>query len=353
MNTPRQRGNKTAPARVLVHAPNWVGDHAMAFPFYAALRELLPQAQLDLIGRAWVSDLKPEGYASVIAFEGKQPARDLYQHLREQNFDLAFTLSPSFRSALLLRRLRAKKRYGFASDFRSLLLTREKNPYRRQPYNRHEHRALAYLRLLNPLLPPGTIAEDLWERYRNVKLKPLAFDLLAKKFGLRKKAQRVVICPGSTAASKKYPVGHVMRMIETVASRRAAVEFLLLGAKIDQAECDAITGHFAGKKIKLRSFCAQTSLSEAHAIIAHSRVVVANDSGLAHIASLTDTPLVTFNGMGRREETSPLTPRKILFDLRLYCSPCFAKNCPRHDAPLACLAGISPDDVAAAVWSFL
>jgi ADP-heptose:LPS heptosyltransferase len=53
MNTPRQRSNKTAPARVLVHAPNWVGDHAMAFPFYAALRELLPQAQLHLIGRAW------------------------------------------------------------------------------------------------------------------------------------------------------------------------------------------------------------------------------------------------------------------------------------------------------------
>ena len=45
---------------VLVHAPNWVGDHAMAFPFYAALRELLPETKIVLIGRSWIADLAPD-----------------------------------------------------------------------------------------------------------------------------------------------------------------------------------------------------------------------------------------------------------------------------------------------------
>ena len=334
---------------VLVHAPNWVGDHAMAFPFYTALRELLPETKIVLIGRSWIADLAPDKLGSIVAFKGKEPAADDLQRLRAENFDLGFTLSPSFRSALLLRRLGAKIRYGFASDMRSILLTREKNKFRRQPYNRHEHRALAYLRLLNPLLPAGMIAEDLWEKHRNVKLATLPFETVEKKFGLRQNTQRVVVCPGSTAASKKYPVGHVIRMIETIANRKPAVEFLLLGAKIDQVECDAISAHFAGKKIKLRSLCAQTSLREAHTIIAWSQVAVANDSGLAHITSLTGSALVTFNGMGRREETSPLTHRKTFFDLRLECSPCFAKVCPRKDQPLACLTGIAPDAVAKAV----
>lgn len=338
-----------APDRVIVHAPNWVGDHAMAFPFYAALRELLPAAKIVLMGRSWIADLAPEKIGSITAFRGKEPAPADLERLRRESFELGFTLSPSFRSAWLLGRLAVKRRYGFASDMRGALLSREKNKYRRQPYNRHEHRALAYLRLLNPILPAGIIAEDLWEKYRNVKLRPLPFDTVEKKFALRKNKQRVVVCPGSTAASKKYPVGHVIRMIETVARRQPAAEFVLLGASIDQAECDAIAGHFSGSPIKLRSLCGKTSLREAHSIIAWSSVAVANDSGLAHITSLTDSALVTFNGMGRREETSPLTRRQTLFDLQLDCSPCFAKVCPRKDQTLACLTGIAPDAVAAAV----
>ncbi|GAB4441970.1 MAG: lipopolysaccharide heptosyltransferase II [Turneriella sp.] len=343
----------TAQTRMLIHAPNWVGDHAMAFPFYAALRELLPEAKIVLMGRSWIADLAPDNFGSIIAFKGKEPAADDLQRLRAESFDLGFTLSPSFRSAWLLLRLGVKQRYGFASDMRSALLTREKNKYRRQTYNRHEHRALAYLRLLNPVMPAGIIAEDLWERHRNVQLTARPFDTVEKKFGLRRNTQRVVVCPGSTAASKKYPVGHVIRMIETVARKKPAVEFILLGAKIDQAECDAISTHFSGSKIKLRSLCAETSLREAHTIIAWSRVAVANDSGLAHITSLTGSALVTFNGMGRREETSPLTQRKTLFDLQLDCSPCFARVCPRKDQPLACLTGIAPDAVAEAVLSSL
>lgn len=32
---------------ILVHAPNWVGDHVMAFPFYLTLKELFPNADSE------------------------------------------------------------------------------------------------------------------------------------------------------------------------------------------------------------------------------------------------------------------------------------------------------------------
>lgn len=338
-----------APARVLVHAPNWVGDHAMAFPFYAALRDLLPEAKIVLIGRSWIADLEPEGFGEITAFTGKELKPADLTRLRAETFDLGFTLSPSFRSAWLLKRLRVQIRYGFASDMRSVLLSLPKNKFRRQAYNRHEHRALAYLRLLSPLLPADTLPEDLWEKYRNVKLKALPVKPVEEKYSLGKNPARVVVCPGSTAASKKYPVGHFIRMIETVAKKKPTTQFVLLGAGIDRPECDAIADHFMGSKVKVVSLCAKTSLREAHTLIAWAKVAVANDSGLAHITSLTGTALVTFNGMGRREETSPLTRRKTFFDLQLDCSPCFTRECPRKDQPLACLTGIAPDAVAAAV----
>lgn len=348
-----KRSPRHAPSSVLVYAPNWVGDHAMAFPFYAALRDLLPAAEVVIVGRTWISDLVPENLGPIIPFSGKNPARATLQSLREKKISLGFTLSPSFRSALLLYRLGAKRRYGFPSDLRRFLLSGEKNSHRRPPYNRYEHRSLAYLRLLNPLLPAGILAEDLWERYRDTKLSPLPAALLAKKFGLRLHRHLVVICPGSTAASKKYPIGHTIHVIERVALQMPRIEFLLLGAESDAVDCDTIARHFATTRIRVRSLCGKTSLREAHGIIAAAGVVVANDSGLAHITSLTPTPLVTFNGMGRRSETAPLTRQKTLFDLELECSPCFAKICPRKDVPLACLVGIAPEAVAAAVRSYI
>lgn len=325
----------------------------MAFPFYAALRDIFPQSEITLIGRAWVADLSPEGFGQIVPFQGKNLPEGDFQRLKDSRFDIAFTLSPSFRSAWLLMRLGVARRHGFASDMRSLLLTQPKNKFQRQLYNRGEHRSLAYLRLLSPYLPADQLPEDLFERYRNVKLTALPVSALEEKFGLKKTALRVVISPGSTAASKKYPVGHTISAIETIAQKKPATQFILLGANIDQEECDAIMRHFSGSKIKLVSLCGQTTLREAHTLIASAKVAIANDSGLAHITSLTGTALVTFNGMGRREETSPLTRRKTLFDLRLACSPCFAKVCPRKDQPLACLTGIAPDAVAAAALEAL
>lgn len=325
----------------------------MAFPFYAALHDLLPEAEIVVIGRTWVSELAPENLGPIIAFSGKNPSPAIFQSLRKKKFSLGFTLSPSFRSALLLYRLGIRLRYGFASDLRGLLLSREKNPHRNALYNRHEHRALAYLRLLNPLLPSSILAEDLWERYRNTKLSPLPKTTLEKKFGLRFNHCTIIICPGSTAESKKYPIGHTIRMIESVARKKPRCEFVLLGAQSDTVDSETIVSHFSETHIRVRSLCGKTNLREAHGIIAASGVVVANDSGLAHVTSLTTTPLVTFSGMGRRSETAPLAHRKMLFDLELECSPCFAKVCPRKDVPLACLTGIAPDAVADAVSNFI
>lgn len=321
-------------ARILVHAPNWVGDHAMAFPFYAALQEIFPHADMVLLGRAWVSDLAPNGFDEIISLDGKKLQKGDLSRLRAQNFDLGFTLSPSFRSAWLLRKLNVRTRIGFASDWRSPLLSFA------AAYNRVEHRALAYLRLLKPFTDP----EQLFARFRDIQLKPASIVNANKT---------IIVCPGSTANSKKYPLSQWIAVISGIAKNKPDLKFVLLGANIDQTECEAIEKHFAKSKTKVHSLCAKTTLREAHAVIAAAKLCIANDSGLAHITSLTRTPLITWNGMGRRSETEPLTARKTLFDLELKCSPCFERECPRRDQPLACLTGILPQQIIKAALNYL
>jgi len=42
-------------ARVLVVAPNWIGDALMAQALLARLREKLPRARIESLGPAWVA----------------------------------------------------------------------------------------------------------------------------------------------------------------------------------------------------------------------------------------------------------------------------------------------------------
>jgi len=337
---------KNQSIKILVYAPNWVGDHAMAFPFYAALRTLFPQARLDLIGRSWIADLRPDGFERVVAFQGKSPAKEISDDLKKTHYDLAFTLSPSFRSAWLLYKSQAKIRIGFNTDHRGFLLSKISGHHLNPPYYRFEHRALSYLRLLSGFFENNANAEHLFQKFSPAILKPKA-----NAHSVKNRTQKnIVVAPGSTAETKKYPIEHWINCLTVLLDSNRKLRITIVGAKIDLAMASAIENRLASKyPERILNLCAKTSLSEVHAFIHNSSCVISNDSGIAHVAALTPTPIVVFSGMGRRSETSPLANKLMVHDLNLTCSPCFRKVCPRRDAPLECLTGINPRVVAESV----
>src|SRR5690349_16668020 len=98
--------------RVLVRAPNWVGDAVMAMPALTRLRRLFARSHLAILARDSVAGL----------FEGEALADEILvadddgiggflrqaQLLRWRRFDLAVLLQNSFRAALLVRVSRAR-----------------------------------------------------------------------------------------------------------------------------------------------------------------------------------------------------------------------------------------------------
>ena len=95
----------------------------------------------------------------------------------------------------------------------------------------------------------------------------------------------------------------------------------------------------------------KTPLFDAMCLIASSRGMVSNDSGLMHVAAAFGVPQVAVFGSSSPEHTPPLsTKAKVLWlknELQLDCSPCFDRVC--RYGHTRCLTELTPERVSVAL----
>ena len=120
------------PERVLIVAPNWLGDAVMALPAIADVRRALPGARLAIAARRSVADLfrLAAGIDEVVTLraDGRWWRRRAFAQdvaaLAAMRADTALLLPNSFNAAWLVKRAGVGERWGYAADVRSRLLTR-------------------------------------------------------------------------------------------------------------------------------------------------------------------------------------------------------------------------------------
>jgi heptosyltransferase-2 len=146
----------------------------------------------------------------------------------------------------------------------------------------------------------------------------------------------LVLCPGAEfGPSKQWPVTHYAELANHYLAKGWQV--WQLGSDKDTVSCqelDAITGH------KTRVLAGKTSLPQAVDLMSFASLVVANDSGLMHIAAALQKPLVAVYGSTDPGHTPPLSKNHKIARLGLDCSPCFERECPLMH--LNCLRDLSP-----------
>ena len=345
--------NRAKQIKILVHAPNWLGDHVMAFPFYYALNEIFQNARIDLLGRNWVSSLLPyEVFSNVYSISGKMNVSEDFMKIKAEKYDIGISLSPSFRSIFLLKKAQTKYRVGYKTDFRSFLLKLPK-PHggRRIPsYNCYEHRALSYIRLLTPWFDNSKTAEDYFVSSTRQIIAKAALakksekNNFLKRYNLKPFKYRV-ICPGSVALSKIYPIQYLIVIIEKIIEKNPKDTIVLAGTAIEKPYAKKIIESVEKKyKSQILDLTEKTSLVDLLFVLRNSKAAIANDSGVAHLTFLTETPLLTFLGMARKEETLMLNKKKIVLNKNLSCSPCMKQKCPKRKEYLKCLKSISPEE---------
>jgi len=327
----------------LVIAPQWIGDAVMTEPL---LRRLHARGERLTVGALpWVAPVyraMPQ-VADVIEFPfahgGLQfKARRSIAKRIEGQFDKAYVLPNSLKSALLPFLASIPQRIGYLGEARIGLLThRLKNPKNKPPM----------VAFYSALSGEAGLERDRPELHLNAAdIAPTLNDL-----GLRQGAY-VVFAPGAEfGPAKRWPAAHFAEL-----AAKLSLPVVLLGSGKEAALCDEIAAPVnatqAGKCLNLAG---KTSLPQALGLIAASRSTVSNDSGLMHVAAALGVPQVAIFGSSSPLHTPPLSDKARVLWLKtdpayqppLDCAPCFERECPLGHT--RCLNDISAERVLQAL----
>jgi len=311
--------------RILVVAPNWIGDVLMAQPLLARLHEKQPDLKIHVMAPEWVAAVvrrMPE-VDEVIAAPFRHGALELRgrwklgRALKRRGYDQAIVLPNSWKSALVPFFAGIPLRSGYVGEARYGLLN---STYPKSGISMRLH----YARLAES---PGSEAKQPLPATR-LRADAAEIAAVARRFGIE--SRYAVLCPGAEyGPAKRWP--YFRQLAEKI-----TLPAVLLGAANDLESCRTIPGkNLAGK----------TTLDEAIALVAGAAVVVSNDSGLMHVAAALGRPLVALFGSSSPEHTPPQSPAARVLWLRLECSPCFQRECPLGH--FRCMREISVEQVLA------
>src|SRR3954466_2743949 len=156
----------------------------------------------------------------------------------------------------------------------------------------------------------------------------------------------VVVHPGATAASRRYPPGHYSRAIDLLIEQTGC-DAVFTG---DTHELELVDSVRAAIRFPTRSLVGELGRAELGALIAEADLLVSNNTGPAHIAAAVGTPVVDLYALTNPQHTPWLVPSRVL-NHDVPCRNCYKSVCPagHHD----CLRKVAPETVAAAAQELL
>jgi heptosyltransferase-2 len=329
--------------KILIVAPNWIGDALLAQPLFARLRKKLPGVVIDALAPPWTAPVlrrMPEIDEVMAApFDHGELALAtrwrLGRSLRSRRYDEAIVLPNTFKSALVPFFAKIPLRSGFVGESRyGLLNLAHKLDAKRSPLMAERYAQLAE--------KPGTMpALPLPETKLEVDEANLAIAL--RRLGLSRAKPVVAFCPGAEyGPSKRWPARHFAALARKLGERGCAV--WLFGSEKDRAIGEEIAAASEGAATNL---CGRTDLASAIDLLSLAEVVVSNDSGLMHVAAGVGRPVVALYGSSSPEHTPPLARSHRIVRTGIYCSPCFARECPLGH--FKCMNELAPERVMAEI----
>ncbi len=335
--------------RILVRAPNWLGDVVMATPGFRALRALFPEAELVLHARAahlallagapWFDRL-----VAVASYHRGAAAmlREAYV-LRGTRFDLGLCLPESQSSALLMRASGARHLVGYdRPGGRWLLDYAPRPPPRMTPRERH------VLDLVRCAAGERGAEYDWSDTRVELFVDP---ESAARAAELRRDdgiadAPLVLLAPGASyGPSKCWPPERFAALGDALAADGARVA--VIGAPDERPLAARVVA--AARSAPL-DWCGRFDLRVLKAIVASAQLVVCNDAGARHLAVALGVPCIAIFGPTSVAKTALNLERVAVFASDVGCRPCYRRRCPTDHR---CMRSIGAEAVAAAALETL
>lgn len=333
--------------RVVVRAPNHLGDCVMALPMINEIREVYPGATVCVLAPESLTELYENLPAvdETIAIPGEyihglRGVLKIQQMVEGGSFDVGYVLPPSFGSAAAFKLAGVGVRIGYISDGRRLLLSK---PLPRAESHPSQHRSESYLELLRrgvgkevPFARPKLFVSDENDLH--------ARELL-DQFGLSPERSFIVVAFQAVAESRRWGLDNYASLISRIIDAWQT-KVVLIGS-VDEREAGEKLRNLVTKPDEVINLAGGTNISELAAVISRARLFVGNDSGSAHMAAAVSTPLVVLSGADNPDETSPVySEKKLIYRDSLECISCLKNRCPLSgDAHMRCMNDISVDDL--------
>jgi heptosyltransferase-2 len=317
----------------------FLGDLLLSVPTLLRLRQLYPDKKIHLLCRKNLGSLFLENKLVDQVFDQFSANKPHFFEIRRQfshlKYDLIICPHESFRSTWISALIRGKTKVGFT------------NFYSRWVFDHHSARPLQHpevlrqLSLLAPLDPETrTRLELLQENKAPFNSIPLWSSMTlasykdphhqaewSKRFGLPQGKKIVCLAPGSVWPTKQWGLAKYKQLSKDLIQKK--MEVVLLGSAAEVSLAQEIVRDCP----QVHNYVGRTSLVQLAQLIALCDVLVSNDSGAMHMASLVGTPSVSIFGPTVLEfGYQPWNTSSVVLENKtLQCRPCSShggKTCP-------------------------
>lgn len=340
----RQPGSLAALRRILIIRLSALGDVLLTTPVIRLLRQACPQAEIDFLVKARYSDLlraHPD-LTRLCLFQDSQTLRQTLRRLRRARYDMVIDLHRTLRSRLLYYGLPAphKVKYNKRPLRRALLVYCRWNTLQEMtPVPELYAAPLRALGIKAPLpglemhLAPGS--QEAMQRY------------LAERFPAGRGQPLCAVAPGARWPTKRWPVEQFAAVAQEFASAQQAAVVVLGGPE------DALLARELCRRLRVPALdaTARLTLMQTAALLQQCRMLLSNDSGLMHMATALQVPVVAIFGPTVQEfGFYPFRASAQVVSARLACRPCSTKGSRR--CPLGhhhCMQRVTSAEVMVAV----
>lgn len=345
----RPGGALDAVRYLLVIRLSSVGDVLLTTPILRLLRQHCPRARIDFLVKAGYADLLRAHPCvdRLILYDEDQPWWQTLQTLRQTRYDIVLDLHRTLRSRLVYFGLSAAHKLAYNKRWgrRALLVRLGWNTLRAMTPVPELY--AAPLRRLGITAPVPALEMTLTPESRGV-----AREYLRQVFPVGLRSPVLAVAPGARWATKRWPVERFASVAEALAASRGAA-VVILGGQEDRQLAQELRHRL---RMPVLDSTGQLSLMQTAALLQRCRLLLSNDSGLMHMATALQVPVVAVFGPTVQEfGFYPFRARARVVSAALACRPCSTKGsacCPRgHHQCMQQVTSTQVLAVAQSMWN--
>jgi lipopolysaccharide heptosyltransferase II len=326
--------------KILIIRLSSIGDILLSTAFIRQARQTFPDAEIDFIVKKRFSDLvqfNPH-INHVFEYDDKSQTNltEFVKLFKGQKYDYIFDLHHNLRSIYLRKKIAAQKRFHIKKD---KLAQTALVKFKWRIYDRIKTIPERYSEVGNAsgIIDDGLGLEVFWSKEIETevtkKFREIEIDMSRPMIGL---------APGAGFFTKRWPIEYFEQLINLI-NKENGYNILVIGGE-DEFEQGNKLNNFPN----VYNFAGKLNILESGAAISKLKCLISNDSGMMHMATSVQTPVVAIFGSSVQEfGFFPYRAKGVVIENEnLACRPCShigKASCPKDH--FKCMNDIHPEQV--------